>query len=163
MDREEKLERLEEALREELGEAVDCTRVWEAWGYGTMSETDFILLADQPDRMRGLAEAVLNALEKPVEEEDRPAPENPIAILDLAEMDRNLLSKSATIRSAAMYLLEAKVEGGWTEALDDIQFEGLHYRIRKLWSVARGYYLDDIRASYKDLTDYLEGLGVELI
>jgi hypothetical protein len=29
------------ALEAELGDAYDCTRVWSAWGYGTMSENDF--------------------------------------------------------------------------------------------------------------------------
>jgi hypothetical protein len=35
-------ERVREALRTELSDALYCSRVWSAWGYGTMREDDFI-------------------------------------------------------------------------------------------------------------------------
>ena len=34
-------EKLVAALRKSLGDAYYCTRVWEAWGYGTMTSRDF--------------------------------------------------------------------------------------------------------------------------
>lgn len=50
------------ALSDSLGEAMDCTRVWSAWGYGTMSEDDFEIIADDPERLDELTQAVLNSL-----------------------------------------------------------------------------------------------------
>ena len=35
---------LVDRLGDELGDAYDCTRVWSAWSYGTMSEDDFVPL-----------------------------------------------------------------------------------------------------------------------
>jgi hypothetical protein len=32
-----------------LSDVYACTRVWEAWAYGTMTEDDFILAAEDPD------------------------------------------------------------------------------------------------------------------
>lgn len=37
------------ALNEELSDAYDCTRVWQAWGVGTMSERDFVPVLDRVD------------------------------------------------------------------------------------------------------------------
>jgi hypothetical protein len=47
------------ALKEALGEALDCTRVWEAWSVGTMSADDFALVAEDEDRLSEIVEAVL--------------------------------------------------------------------------------------------------------
>lgn len=43
---------------EGLREAYDCMRVWSAWSYRTMSETDFVLVAEDDSRLRETAEAV---------------------------------------------------------------------------------------------------------
>jgi hypothetical protein len=50
------------ALSATLGDAMDCTRVWSAWGVGTMSEGDFQLLADNDERLDELVEALSMAL-----------------------------------------------------------------------------------------------------
>ena len=42
--------------------ALHCTRVWEAWGYGTMSEEDFSPVADDAEAVHEIASAVLEAL-----------------------------------------------------------------------------------------------------
>lgn len=47
------------ALKEALGEALDCTRAWEAWSVGTMSADDFVLVTDDEDRLNEIVEAVL--------------------------------------------------------------------------------------------------------
>ena len=43
--------------------ALHCTRVWEAWGYGTMSEEDFSPVADDAEAVHEIASAVLEALD----------------------------------------------------------------------------------------------------
>lgn len=50
-----------DAIAETLGDAYDCTRVWSAWGYGTMSSDDFVLVAEDDDRMHELTIAALDA------------------------------------------------------------------------------------------------------
>lgn len=50
------------AIAEALGEALDCTRVWSAWGAGTMSEEDFHQVADDPERVAEIADAAIAAM-----------------------------------------------------------------------------------------------------
>ncbi|QGH74969.1 hypothetical protein MAL1_00223 [Bacteriophage DSS3_MAL1] len=55
-----------EALIEEIGsDTYDCIRVWEAWGYGTMGESDFEVLVDDEERVADLVEAVMQAILNP--------------------------------------------------------------------------------------------------
>lgn len=44
------------------GDTYDCTRVWSAWGVGTMSEDDFVPLAEREERLYELADACLDRL-----------------------------------------------------------------------------------------------------
>lgn len=55
-------ERLKNTLREQLNDALYCTRVWEAWGYGTMTEDDFECLARDEEYIEQLADAILTTL-----------------------------------------------------------------------------------------------------
>lgn len=55
-------EAVSEAIREALGGALDCGRVWSAWGVGTMSEDDFSPVADDSERVAEITDAVLSAL-----------------------------------------------------------------------------------------------------
>lgn len=50
------------AIAQALGNAYDCTRVWEAWSYGTMDEDDFSLIAEDSDRLREIADAAIMAM-----------------------------------------------------------------------------------------------------
>lgn len=50
------------AIAEALGDALDCTRVWSAWGAGTMSEEDFRQVADDPERVAEIADAAIAAI-----------------------------------------------------------------------------------------------------
>lgn len=43
--------RLQRALQATLGDTYDCTRVWSAWGYGTMDENDFVPVLDRMDEI----------------------------------------------------------------------------------------------------------------
>lgn len=52
-------EQLHEAIAGALGEALDCTRVWAAWGVGTMSEDDFTPVAGNQERLHEIATACL--------------------------------------------------------------------------------------------------------
>lgn len=48
-----------DALGGELGDSYDCTRVWSAWGYGTMGEQDFTRLDERvPEIVDGLIAAL---------------------------------------------------------------------------------------------------------
>lgn len=55
-----------DAIAAALGEAYDCTRVWEAWSHGTMGPDDFSLVAEDGDRVAEIADAAIAAM--------RPAP-----------------------------------------------------------------------------------------
>lgn len=65
---------LRDALSAALGDAMDCTRVWEAWNVGTMSKDDFELLADNDERLDELVDAVLEQLpaHQPVQDQAEP-------------------------------------------------------------------------------------------
>lgn len=56
-----------DSLRDIIAQAIgvdtyDCTRVWSAWGIGTMSDDDFIKIVDQEERLYEIADACLNEL-----------------------------------------------------------------------------------------------------
>lgn len=51
-----------DAIAQALGDAYDCTRVWSAWGYGTMSQDDFHLIAEDGDRLSEIADAAIMAM-----------------------------------------------------------------------------------------------------
>jgi hypothetical protein len=50
------------AVTEALGGAYDCTRVWEAWQVGTMGPDDFVLVAEDDDRVAEIADAAIEAI-----------------------------------------------------------------------------------------------------
>jgi hypothetical protein len=49
------------------GCAYDCTRVWSAWSYGTMSQDDFSLIAGDDSRLAEIADAAIAAVTGQVE------------------------------------------------------------------------------------------------
>jgi hypothetical protein len=52
-----------QAVAEALGSgAYDCTRVWGAWQVGTMGEDDFVLVAEDDDRVAEIADAAIEAI-----------------------------------------------------------------------------------------------------
>jgi hypothetical protein len=55
-------EAIKQAIADTLGDAYDCTRVWQAWGYGTMGPDDFVQVAEQDDRLEELTDAVIAAI-----------------------------------------------------------------------------------------------------
>lgn len=54
--------RIDDAITEALGDAMDCTRVWSAWSYGTMGENDFVRVADDQGRVIEIRDAVLRVV-----------------------------------------------------------------------------------------------------
>lgn len=44
------------------GDTYDCTRVWSAWGVGTMDQDDFVPLVDQEDRLDEIVDSVLSVV-----------------------------------------------------------------------------------------------------
>lgn len=57
-----------DAIAETLGDAMDCTRVWEAWQVGTMTQDDFCQVADDEQRLMEITSAALAALLSQVKE-----------------------------------------------------------------------------------------------
>lgn len=55
-------EAVAEAIAEALGGAMDCTRVWSAWGVGTMGESDFVEVASDAERINEITEAAISAM-----------------------------------------------------------------------------------------------------
>lgn len=64
------IDELTEKIRQALsaGEALQCTRVWEAWQYGTMTDEDFTDASDGP-----LAEEIAASVLSIVEDAERQA------------------------------------------------------------------------------------------
>ena len=58
----EQAEKADEAIREALGDAYDCLRVWNAWSYGTMGPDDFSQVAEDSDRVAEIRNAAAVAL-----------------------------------------------------------------------------------------------------
>lgn len=56
------IDKLNEALAESLGDAMDCLRVWEAWSYGTMRRDDFVPVNGDDDRMAEIRAAATGVL-----------------------------------------------------------------------------------------------------
>lgn len=46
------------------GDTYDCTRVWSAWGVGTMSEDDFVPVIEQEERLYELADACIDKVKE---------------------------------------------------------------------------------------------------
>jgi hypothetical protein len=61
-EREALKERLMEAIAEALGDALDCTRTWNAWSAGTMRDRDFVEVRGDADRLGEIADAALGVL-----------------------------------------------------------------------------------------------------
>lgn len=58
-----------EAMRDLIAEVIggdtyDCTRVWSAWGVGTMSEDDFVPLVESEERLYELTDACLDKVKE---------------------------------------------------------------------------------------------------
>ena len=56
------IDKLNEALAESLGDAMDCLRVWEAWRVGTMRSDDFVPVNGDDDRMAEIRAAATGVL-----------------------------------------------------------------------------------------------------
>ena|ERR1043165_4175616 len=55
-------DKVRDAVAAALGEAMDCTRVWSAWSYGTMGPNDFSVVANDDDRLEEIVDAAINAI-----------------------------------------------------------------------------------------------------
>jgi hypothetical protein len=55
-------EAVHQAVAEALGGAHDCLRAWSAWSYGTMGPDDFVLVAEDSDRVAEIADAAIEAI-----------------------------------------------------------------------------------------------------
>lgn len=55
-------DKVRDAIAAALGEAMDCTRVWSAWSYGTMGPDDFSVVVNDDDRLEEIVDAALNTI-----------------------------------------------------------------------------------------------------
>lgn len=53
--------RIQRALIATLGDTYDCTRVWSAWGVGTMDQDDFVPVLDRLEELIDEIDAQLTA------------------------------------------------------------------------------------------------------
>ncbi|MHA6837626.1 hypothetical protein [Ralstonia pseudosolanacearum] len=58
----EQREKVHDAVRDALGNAHDCKRIWSAWRMGTMSEDDFVLVTEDDSRVAEIADAAIDAI-----------------------------------------------------------------------------------------------------
>jgi hypothetical protein len=68
--------RVRDAIAEALGDAYDCTRVWSAWGVGTMSQDDFTLVTDDDSRLDEITDAAIQAFAAPAAPAVAPHPDD---------------------------------------------------------------------------------------
>ncbi len=57
-------EKVRDAIAEALGDMIFCcTRQWSAWGYGTMSQNDFVLASEDDGILDELTDAAVSAID----------------------------------------------------------------------------------------------------
>ncbi|WP_429499489.1 hypothetical protein ACQUFY_21710 [Robbsia andropogonis] len=62
MDDEDIRNAVRDAISEAIGcSAYDCTRVWSAWGFGTMGSDDFAPIVDSEERLLEITDAAIGA------------------------------------------------------------------------------------------------------
>lgn len=61
IERCERRARIQEALLATLDDSLDCTRVWSAWGYGTMGQDDFVPVLERLDELVDEFDAIIFA------------------------------------------------------------------------------------------------------
>lgn len=93
-----------DAIAEALGDAYDCTRVWSAWGVGTMSQDDFCLVTDDAGRLGELADAAIAAMTPAPAAGDALAYGSPA---DVAQRIEQYLYRDGRKNSATQLLYEA--------------------------------------------------------
>ena len=59
IERNERRARIQEALLATLDDSLDCTRVWSAWGYGTMGQDDFVPVLERLDELVDEFDAII--------------------------------------------------------------------------------------------------------
>ena len=94
-----------DAIASALGDAYDCTRVWAAWCAGTMTEDDFVQVAEQEDRLLEIADAAIAAMPSAA---PQPAPAVPTGW--------KLVPVEPTERMIAEVEGAARIGGIWTAA-----------------------------------------------
>ena len=108
-----------EAVAESLGDAYDCTRVWSAWGYRTMSEDDFSRVAEDRSRLEEIADAALAASPTPPVSEDRKDAEN--SALKLAKTKLSWITKRANYLDVLDIAREANEALAAIDALGEVK------------------------------------------
>ena len=62
---------LDERIRYFLQDNYACTRVWEAWSYGTMTEDDFTPMEDDEDIVNDFKTLVQEQVDRAIAEKDK--------------------------------------------------------------------------------------------
>lgn len=58
-------EKVRDAIAETLCDAMDCTRVWNAWNVGTMTQDDFRIINEDEERLMEIVDAAIRAMQPP--------------------------------------------------------------------------------------------------
>lgn len=114
-------EMIADIVADNLGDTYCCTRVWEAWSVGTMSQSDFHPAADDEDVTFDMADAILAVLPEIIQQ-------NPSIIADMVEPlyfakshmpewdgDFHTVPTKFTIRGIGDETYRLKYEGGFSE------------------------------------------------
>ena len=102
-------DKLIEALTRELGDTYDCTRVWEAWHFGNMSQEDFEPVLQRVD---DIAESVLGALSAAPAVRESLTDEQFADIVAEASLEVDLAANPIKLLAFARAVLKAHGIGG---------------------------------------------------
>lgn len=94
-----------DAVAQALGDAYDCTRVWEAWSVGTMSQDDFALVAEDDNRVAEIADAAIDALTRA----------SAATVAEPAHSDDAAVDRFAAAMKAKLAQAREKGRGGWQQ------------------------------------------------
>lgn len=106
---------INDAICDALGDAMDCTRVWDAWHYGTMSDEDFVLVRDDAARVEEIVTTINNALAA------RPAPQ-----------------PAADTRVVPRYATDEMMQAGLYHCSEDMQWSDLFTTWHYMFDAAVG-------------------------
>src|ERR1700747_1694441 len=57
-------EKVRDSVAEALGDAMDCTRVWNAWNVGTMTQDDFAEIVEDESRLLEIVDAAIDPMKQ---------------------------------------------------------------------------------------------------
>lgn len=81
-------DQMRDAIAVVLGDAMDCTRVWEAWSVGTMSQDDFSVITDDEDRLMEIVDVAWQSRQPEIDAKDQRIKELEVGLRDCIDTMR---------------------------------------------------------------------------